>query len=240
REPPRRPRGRARARRLQPPPRARDHGRRPRGVLRQARDDRVRGRGHRGHVRRQARLGGALRGRAAPPAHAHGHRGLGARRPARALPRARNRRGGSGLMRGTRLAITLVFLADGLMLGSWAARIPAVQRHAGLTNTQLGVALFAMSLGAMVAMPLAGGLSGRIGRRAVVTAGLVGGSASLFAASLATGLGGLAAALAGFGASFGAVNVAANVQGLALERLYGRPILSSFHAAFSAGGLVGA
>ena len=44
----------------------------------------------------------------------------------------------------------------------------------------------------------------------------------------------------GFGAGFGAINVSANAQGLALERLSGRPILSSFHAAFSAGGLVGA
>jgi HAD superfamily hydrolase (TIGR01509 family) len=143
-------------------------------------------------------------------------------------------------MRGTRLAITLVFLADGVMLGSWAARIPAVQRHADLTNAELGAALFAMSLGAMVAMPLAGSIGGRIGSRAVVTAALVTGSASLLAASLATGLPGLAAALAAFGASFGSLNVAANVQGLALERLYRRPILSSFHAAFSAGGLAGA
>ncbi len=143
-------------------------------------------------------------------------------------------------MRGTRLAITLVFFADGVMLGSWAARIPAVQRHADLTNTRLGVALFAMSLGAMVAMPLAGWLCGRIGSRVVVTTALVGGSGSLFAASLANDLAGLAAALAAFGASFGAVNVSANVQGLALERLHGRPILSSFHAAFSGGGLAGA
>src|SRR5262249_9604048 len=36
------------------------------------------------------------------------------------------------------------------------------------------------------------------------------------------------------------INVAANAQGLALERSYGRSILSSFHAAYSAGGLVGA
>ena len=51
---------------------------------------------------------------------------------------------------------------------------------------------------------------------------------------------GLAAALFGFGAAFGSINVSANAQGLALERLSGRPLLSSFHAAFSAGGLVGA
>jgi HAD superfamily hydrolase (TIGR01509 family) len=63
---------------------------------------------------------------------------------------------------------------------------------------------------------------------------------ALFLAALASGFGGLAAALLVFGAGFGAVNVAANAQGLALERLYRRPILSSFHAAFSAGGLAGA
>jgi hypothetical protein len=70
--------------------------------------------------------------------------------------------------------------------------------------------------------------------------GLLLGAGSLVATSLATGLPALAGALFGFGAAFGAINVAANAQGLALERLSGRSILSSFHAAFSAGGLVGA
>ncbi len=143
-------------------------------------------------------------------------------------------------MRGTRIAITVVFFADGLLIGSWAARIPAVQDKAELTNTQLGLALFAMSLGALVAMPIAGWLGERIGSRLLVIAALIGGGASLFLASLAGGLGGLAAALAAFGASFGAINVSANAQGLALERQYGRSILSSFHASFSAGGLAGA
>ncbi len=59
-------------------------------------------------------------------------------------------------MRGTRVAITLFFFADGLLIGSWAARIPAVQHGADLTSSELGLALFAMSLGALVSMPLAG------------------------------------------------------------------------------------
>jgi MFS family permease len=89
-------------------------------------------------------------------------------------------------------------------------------------------------------MPLSGWLCERASSRRVTIVALLGGGASLFLASLATGLGGLAAALFGFGAGFGAINVAANAQGLALERLYGRSILSSFHAAFSSGGLAGA
>jgi len=143
-------------------------------------------------------------------------------------------------MPGTRVVIALFFFADGLLIGSWASRIPAVQNQAELTNAELGLGLFAMSLGALLSMPLAGWLGERIGSRLVIIAALAGGGASLFLASLAPGLGWLAAALLAFGAGFGAMNVAANAQGLALERLYGRSILSSFHAAFSAGGLAGA
>jgi HAD superfamily hydrolase (TIGR01509 family) len=143
-------------------------------------------------------------------------------------------------VRATRIAITLFFFADGLLVGSWAARIPAVQRQADLTSSELGLALFAMALGALVAMPVAGRMSERVGSRRVTVVALLSGSASFVLASVATGLGGLAIALFAFGASFGTINVSANAQGLALERLYGRSILSSFHAAFSAGGLVGA
>ena len=60
-------------------------------------------------------------------------------------------------MGATRVAITVFFLADGLAVGSWAARIPAVQEQADLTNGELGVALFAMALGALVSMPPQGG-----------------------------------------------------------------------------------
>ena len=143
-------------------------------------------------------------------------------------------------MLSNRAAITLVFFADGLLIGSWAARIPAVQRQTELTSGKLGVALFAMSLGALLAMPTAGRLSERIGSRPVTLAALLGGGAALLLTAVAGGLAGLAAALFLFGAGFGAVNVAANAQGIALERLSSRSILSSFHAAFSFGGLAGA
>ncbi|HEY7928015.1 MAG TPA: MFS transporter [Candidatus Dormibacteraeota bacterium] len=143
-------------------------------------------------------------------------------------------------MRPTRLAIALFFFADGLLLGSWASRIPAVQAQTGLNNTQLGLALFAASLGALVAMPFAGRLCERAGSRRVVIASLAVEGLSLFGAATAGGFVWLCLALLGFGASFGSINVAVNAQGIALERLYGRTILSSFHAAFSMGGLVGA
>jgi MFS family permease len=143
-------------------------------------------------------------------------------------------------MRSTRVVVTLFFFADGLLLGSWASRIPAVQAQAGLTNTALGFALFASSLGALVAMPIAGQLCERIGSARVTVAALVVACVCLVGASAAGGFAALALGLLGFGAGFGSVNVAANTQGIALERLYGRTILSAFHAAFSVGGMAGA
>lgn len=143
-------------------------------------------------------------------------------------------------MRGTRVALTLVFLADGVMVGSWASRIPAVKDGLDLSTSQLGLALFAMSLGALVSMPLAGWLDDRVGSGRIALVALIGGGASLWLAGIGGSLAALAGALALFGAGFGAVNVAGNAQGIALERAYGRSILSSFHAAFSAGGLIGA
>ena len=143
-------------------------------------------------------------------------------------------------MREARVALTFVFLADGVMVGSWASRIPAVKDGLGLTTSQLGVALFAMSLGALVSMPLAGWLDERVGSARIALVALLGGGSSLWLAGVAGSLGALVGALALFGAGFGAVNVAGNAQGIALEGAYGRSILSSFHAAFSAGGLIGA
>ena len=143
-------------------------------------------------------------------------------------------------MRASRIVLTLFFFADGLLIGSWASRIPAVQTQAGLTNTRLGFALFAASLGALVAMPFAGRLCERVGSRRVTVAALVVAAASLFGASSAGGFATLGLALLGFGVGFGSINVAANAQGIALERLYGRGIFSSFHAAFSLGAMAGA
>ena len=43
-----------------------------------------------------------------------------------------------------------------------------------------------------------------------------------------------------FGIGFGLLDVSMNVQAVAVEERYGRPIMSTFHGVFSVGGLVGA
>src|SRR5690349_890257 len=55
------------------------------------------------------------------------------------------------------LAVATIFVLDGAVSGTWAARIPDVSDRVGATHAALGSALFCVSLGALVSMRLAGG-----------------------------------------------------------------------------------
>ncbi|HVC79517.1 MAG TPA: MFS transporter [Chloroflexota bacterium] len=139
-----------------------------------------------------------------------------------------------------RRAVAAVFLINGTLGAGWATRIPAIQQHLHLDPRALGLALLGAAVGALVAMNLAGYLAARWGSsRVTVTAGLLF-CASVPLLALAPSLLALVGALVFFGATTGSMDVAMNTQGVAVERRYGRPILTSFHAFFSIGGLTGA
>ena len=142
--------------------------------------------------------------------------------------------------RNPRFAITLVFGLNGVLYGSWAARIPAVQNRLDLGPGQLGIALAGVAAGALLAMPLAGSWAARAGSRRVTRAALVGACGSLALVALSPSLGVLVLATLLLGMTNGSLDVAMNAQGTAIERRGDRLILSSLHAAFSGGGLAGA
>ena len=146
---------------------------------------------------------------------------------------------GPGLRR-ARLAVVTIFFLNGVALASWFVRIPAIQGRLDLGEGLLGVALLGAAVGALVSMPLAGALASRFGSRRVVgtTALLL--PLSIVLPALAPGLLSLVPAVAVLGAANGALDVSMNSQAVAVEKGYGRPIMASFHAAFSFGGLAGA
>jgi MFS family permease len=115
-----------------------------------------------------------------------------------------------------------------------------VQDRVGIGEGALGLALAMAAAGSLIGMPLAGWLTARHGSRVVTRATLTLFVLSLPLPALATSLGPLMAGTFLFGAFGGALDVAMNAHGVALERRYERPILSSFHAAWSIGGLTGA
>jgi MFS family permease len=139
-----------------------------------------------------------------------------------------------------RCATATIFAINGMLGATWATRIPAVQGSLRLSPSALGIALLAAAVGALVAMNIAGYLAARFGSsRITIVAGLLFcGSLPLLAIAPTLPL--LMAALVNFGATTGSMDVAMNTQGVTVEKQYGRPILTSFHAFFSIGGLLGA
>lgn len=133
-----------------------------------------------------------------------------------------------------------VFLANGFGIGAWAVEVPRIKESLSLSDTSLGIALFAFALGAIVAMPLAGQLAPRFGSGRAT--GLLGAAFVValplpaFAPNLAT----LFIALLALGAANGALDVSMNGHASTIETQWKSPIMSSFHASWSAGGLLGA
>ena len=142
-------------------------------------------------------------------------------------------------LRLARASVAAIFFINGAATANWLVRIPAVQAKLGLSKGALGVALLGVAAGALLAMPRAGHLAARDGSRPVtrVAAAIFG--VTLFLPALAPNTVALVLALVALGVGHGALDVAMNAQASTVERAYGRPIMSSFHALWSAGGLVG-
>jgi MFS family permease len=138
-----------------------------------------------------------------------------------------------------RAATTVVFLLTGAVMAGWATRLPSVQERLGLSAAEVGAAVTGLELGAVSGLPLGGLLVTRLGGAGATRAGFAVYPGGLFAAAAAPNLPLLTAALAVTAAANSVVDVAINVQGLALSRRYGRPVLSGLHAGHSAGLLLG-
>jgi MFS family permease len=139
-----------------------------------------------------------------------------------------------------RVAITVIFAADGFIFASWAVRIPTVKAAIGASPAALGIALLGASAGAIATMTLTGALCRRFGspRVAVLSAAWL--SLALLLPALARSALELGLALVVFGIGYGGLNVAMNSLAVDFVAALRRPVLPSFHAAWSFGGLAGA
>lgn len=139
-----------------------------------------------------------------------------------------------------RISLTSIFAATGVFVGSWSTRIPAVKSEFHLSPARLGLMLACITIGAVLASPLAGMISTRFGSASLlrISAPL---TALTFAfMALAPSRLTLALALFLMGAANGLVQVSMNAQAIALEGRYRRTILSRMHGGFSVGMLAAA
>jgi MFS family permease len=146
--------------------------------------------------------------------------------------------------RTARVGVTAIFFANGFSIGAWAVAIPLVKAEYQLSDAQLSLVLLAAGVGAISAMPVAGLAPPKLGGtgRTLTIAGPI--AALLLAllpalSGLPGGYAWLAVAALAFGFFNILVDVPMNAHASVIERGWGAAIMSSFHAAWSAGGLFG-
>ncbi|MFK5635032.1 MULTISPECIES: MFS transporter [unclassified Ornithinimicrobium] len=142
--------------------------------------------------------------------------------------------------RGSVLAVLVVFAAAGFSMGQVLARLPAIRDAVGADKAELGIALMGMGIGSLLAMPFTGRMVDRFGSRRVVSACVLLASTGYAALALVPSVPLLLLALLVTGTAVGVWDVGMNIQGSHVERQRGRSWMPFFHAAFSAGAVLGA
>jgi MFS family permease len=139
-----------------------------------------------------------------------------------------------------RLAVALAYFCMGLCFASWASRIPDIKTALHLNDALFGSILFTMPVAQLTMMTFSGKLVTRFGSRNVMLFAIPIYSLCLTNIGLVREGWQLAIALFFFGLAGNMCNISINTQGVAVERLYDKPIMSSFHGGWSLAGFTGA
>lgn len=137
-------------------------------------------------------------------------------------------------------AISLYFFFAGLIFSSWASRIPDVKDMFALNEAELGAVLFMLPLGALLALPFAGWVVHRLGSKLASVGSIFLYIVLLFLISKAHSVTSMSIVLFLFGVIGNFANIAMNTQGLSVQNLLRKPILSGLHAMWSLGAFLAA
>ncbi|MEM5470588.1 MFS transporter [Hoeflea sp. AS60] len=139
-----------------------------------------------------------------------------------------------------RFAVSLMFLVNGFVVGSWAPKIPEFAARLQLDESDLGLMIMCFGIGSLCSMPAVGALISRNGSRTVtrVVAALT--IPCLIFVTVAPSIWTGALALFVIGALVGGMDVAMNANAVEVEKRQGRAIMSSCHGFWSLGGVAGA
>ncbi len=138
-----------------------------------------------------------------------------------------------------RLALPSLFGWYGLLMGSWAGRLPAIKQGLQLSHTQLSLVLLCAGVGAVLSPQVSSRLLARIGSlRTLRIAGLML-PGVLMAAAATPSLPLLMVAVLVLGITASTFDVSMNGVAARHETAQGAPMMSRLHACACAGGLAG-
>ena len=139
-----------------------------------------------------------------------------------------------------RIAVSAFFFTQGLCFATWASRIPDIKSSLQLSDAALGSILLALPAGQLLAMPFSGRLVTHFGSKKVMRICAVLYAICLTNIGLATQPWHLAVALFLFGVCGNMCNISVNTQAVRAEKIFDRPIMTSFHGVWSTAGFTGA
>jgi MFS family permease len=145
-------------------------------------------------------------------------------------------------MSSSRLAVKIVFFLNGFVHANLFSRLPRVQDMYHISNGTIGFVLLASSLGAVLAMPFTGWFIINFGSKRITIFGVLFYCVLIPITPLLVwpGLPGLVFLFFLMGVSAGMMDVAMNAQAVLVEKQLQKPIMTSFHALFSIGMMIGA
>ena len=138
------------------------------------------------------------------------------------------------------VAVTLMFVVNGAVIGGFGGSLPSLRDKLGLDATHIAIMLFSAGAAAILSMQFGGRLADAIGAREITLAAVP----FLIAGMITIGLAQIySVAIIGgilIGLGNGAMDVAMNAMGVQVEAARQRPIMSFFHAFWSIGNFIGA
>ncbi len=143
-------------------------------------------------------------------------------------------------LRTYRIAVSAFFFLAGISFASWASRIPDIKEHLHLSDGALGSVLFALPVGLMAGLPLAGWAVTKFGSKATLTFATILYPLTLVMLGLTNHVWQLAGVLFFFGLWGNLLNISVNTQAVGVEKVYGKAIMASFHGMWSLAGFAGA
>jgi MFS family permease len=139
-----------------------------------------------------------------------------------------------------RIAVAVFFFLAGLSFASWASRIPDIKLYLGLSEGSLGLILFALPTGIMSSLPFTGWIISKWSSRTILLIASILYPLTLVLIGMVQTPIQLAGTLFLFGTWSNFFNIAVNTQAIAVEQLYGKTIMASFHGIWSLAGFTGA
>lgn len=131
-----------------------------------------------------------------------------------------------------------VFASLNILFGTWAIYIPTVKESLAINNSQLGIAIFFLSLGVFSIFPFASTIINKIGVGKTTWYGVICSSAAAMLPLLVPSYYSLMAALFIFGATNGFTDISMNTLVTEIEKKDGVKFMSASHGFFSLGGVL--